>query len=56
MIGQGLDAAGITGYTPVAAYLKTLPFNMYSIFTLLFVGMLMYTGRDYGPKLKAEAR
>jgi len=56
MIGQGLDAAGITGYTPVAAYIKTLPFNMYSIFTLLFVGMLMYTGRDYGPMLKAEAR
>ena len=56
MIGQGLDAAGITGYTPVAAYLKTLPFNMYSIFTLIFVGMLMYTGRDYGPMLKAEAR
>ena len=51
MIGQGLDAAGITGLTPVGAYFQTLPFNMYSIFTLLFVGMLMYTGRDYGPML-----
>lgn len=56
MIGQGLDAAGIEGITPVAAYLKTLPFNMYSIFTLAFVGVLMYTGRDYGPMLKAELR
>ena len=56
MIGQGLAAAGITGITPVAAYISGLPFNMYSIFTLLFCGMLMYTGRDYGPMLKAEAR
>lgn len=56
MIGQGLDAAGIDSITPMGAYIKSLPFNMYSIFTLLFVGMLMYTGRDYGPMLKAEVR
>ena len=56
MIGQGLDAAGITGLTPVSAYINGLPFNMYSIFTLIFVGLLMYTGRDYGPMLKAEVR
>lgn len=56
MIGQGLDQAGITGITPVSAYIRGLPFNMYSIFTLIFVGMLMYTGRDYGPMLKAEVR
>lgn len=56
MIGQGLDAAGIQGLTPVSAYLNSLPFNMYSIFTLIFVGILMYTGRDYGPMLKAEVR
>ena len=56
MIGQGLDMAGIEGITPVSAYIKGLPFNMYSIFTLIFVGMLMYTGRDYGPMLKAEVR
>lgn len=54
MIGQGLDMAGITGITPVSAYINGLPFNMYSIFTLIFVGMMMYTGRDYGPMLKAE--
>ena len=56
MIGQGLDAAGITEITPVSAYINGLPFNMYSIFTLIFVGLLMYTGRDYGPMLKAEVR
>ena len=56
MIEQGLEQAGITGISPVSAYIKGLPFNMYSIFTLIFVGMLMYTGRDYGPMLKAEVR
>lgn len=56
MIGQGLDAAGIDSITPVSAYISGLPFNMYSIFTLIFVGMMMYTGRDYGPMLKAEVR
>lgn len=56
MIDQGLTAAGIEGITPVGAYIKGLPFNMYSIFTLIFVAMLMYSGRDYGPMLKAEVR
>lgn len=56
MIGQGLDMAGITGITAVSAYVNGLPFNMYSILTLIFVGLLMYTGRDYGPMLKAEVR
>ena len=56
MIGQGLDAAGITGIEPMGAYVRALPFNMYSILTLTFVGFLMYTGMDYGPMLKAEVR
>lgn len=56
MIGQGLEMAGITEITPVSAYISGLPYNMYSIFTLIFVGMMMYTGRDYGPMLKAEVR
>ena len=56
MIGQGLDIAGITEIQPVAAYIRSIPFNMYSILTLIFVGVLMYTGKDYGPMLKAEMR
>lgn len=56
MIQQGLDIAGITTIKPVEAYVKTIPFNLYSIFTLFFVGVLMYTGKDYGPMLKAEMR
>ncbi len=56
MIGKGLNAAGITDVKPVAAYIQSIPFNLYSIFTLIFVGVLMYTGKDYGPMLKAESR
>ena len=56
MIGQGLEVAGITEIQPVAAYIQSIPFNMYSILTLIFVGILMYTGKDYGPMLKAEMR
>lgn len=56
MIGQGLTAAGIENIEPMTAYIKSIPFNMYSILTLLFVGFLMYTGMDYGPMLKAEVR
>lgn len=56
MIGQGLEVAGIDTIQPVAAYIKSIPFNMYSILTLIFVGILMYTGKDYGPMLKAETR
>lgn len=56
MIGQGLKSAGIEGIEPMSAYIRSIPFNMYSILTLLFVGFLMYTGMDYGPMLKAERR
>lgn len=56
MIKQGLDMAGITEVQPMAAYIRSIPFNMYSILTLTFVAFLMYTGKDYGPMLKAEAR
>lgn len=56
MIGQGLNTAGITDVQPVGAYIRGIPFNFYSILMLLFVGFLMYTGKDYGPMLKAEVR
>jgi len=56
MIAQGIKLAGITDIKPMAAYIHSLPFNMYSILTILFVAFIMYTGMDYGPMLKAEDR
>lgn len=56
MIGQGIAAAGIVGVSAMGAYIKTIPYNIYSIFTLIFVGIIVISGLDYGPMLKAERR
>lgn len=56
MISQGLLAAGLINISPMSAYLSSIPYNLYSIFTLAFVGMIVITGLDYGPMLKAEKR
>ena len=56
MISQGLIAAGLTDISPMRAYMSSIPYNMYAIFTLIFVGMIVITGLDYGPMLKAEKR
>ncbi len=39
-----------------AIFLETLPYRFYCILTLLFVGMITFTGRDLGPMLRAERR
>jgi Na+/H+ antiporter NhaC len=50
-----LPEVGITdsGYV---VFLQTLPFRFYSLLTLLFVGLVIATGRDFGPMARAEAR
>ena len=37
-------------------FLQTLPYRFYCIFTLIFVGMVVFSGRDFGPMLRAERR
>ena len=39
-----------------AIFLQSLPYNFYPIWTLIFVLAVGFTGRDYGPMLKAEQR
>lgn len=44
---------------PPSAYsmfLSSLPYSFYSFFTLLFILIIVYTGRDYGAMYKAEHR
>lgn len=55
MIGQGLAATGVA-VSAVSVYVRSIPYNLYPILSLIFVGILMYTGRDYGPMLLAETR
>jgi Na+/H+ antiporter NhaC len=51
-----MDAAGIANVSAFETYIKSIPFNLYCIFAVIFVGMLVITGKDYGPMLKAEHR
>jgi Na+/H+ antiporter NhaC len=51
-----LPDAGLGPNEGYAIFLQTLPFRFYCWFTLIFVGMLVFTGRDFGPMLAAERR
>jgi len=50
-----LPEVGITdsGYV---VFLQTLPYRFYSLLTLLFVLLVILSGRDFGPMARAEAR
>lgn len=57
-IDGGLQA--IAGFplevTPYAVFLESLKFSFYPVLTLLFLALLIRSGRDYGPMYVAEAR
>lgn len=55
----GDSMATLEGIEPMSAYsvfLSSLQYSFYPTFTLLFILMVIYTQRDYGPMLKAEKR
>jgi len=61
MIQEGYAAAGISagsGGVPdaFALFLQSIPFNMYCLFAVVMVGIIVFTGRDYGEMLDAEHR
>lgn len=39
-----------------SVFIKSIPFRFYSILMLFFVFMIAFSGKDYGPMLKAERR
>ena len=51
-----LPDVGMTANDGYRIFLETLPFRFYCIFTLIFVAMIVFTGRDMGPMLEAERR
>lgn len=51
-----LPDAGLAPTDGYAVFLQTLPFRFYCWFTLIFVGLNVFTGRDFGPMLAAERR
>jgi Na+/H+ antiporter NhaC len=46
----GIDASGYE------IFLRSLPYRFYSILTLVFVLLIVLTGRDFGPMARAEVR
>ncbi|AEH50402.1 Na+/H+ antiporter NhaC family protein [Pseudothermotoga thermarum] len=56
MIQSGLEQAGISDVSPLVAFLKSIPFNFYCIFTIAFVGIIAIGRWDFGAMLKAEYR
>ncbi|MEM9802046.1 MAG: Na+/H+ antiporter NhaC family protein [Planctomycetota bacterium] len=51
-----LPDAGLGPGDGYAVFLQTLPFRFYCWFTLAFVGLNVWMGRDFGSMLKAEKR
>ena len=47
---QGFDQSAYT------IFLNSIPYSFYPILAVLFVFMVAFSGRDYGPMLKAERR
>ncbi|MAE69422.1 MAG: sodium:proton antiporter [Gemmatimonadetes bacterium] len=44
------------GDNPYSVFLQTIPFRFYCLLTLAMVALLCWTGRDFGPMLRAERR
>lgn len=55
-INDALIAANVQGYTGYGLFLYSIPYRFYPLLALVFSFMICYTGRDFGPMLKAERR
>ncbi len=51
-----LPAAGLSVDDGYAVFLRTIPYSFYCFLTLVLVGLIAFTGRDFGPMLSAERR
>lgn len=51
-----LPAAGLLTTDGYTVFIETLPYRFYCILTLFFVGLVVFSGRDFGPMLTAERR
>ncbi|MDL5361159.1 Na+/H+ antiporter NhaC family protein [Halalkalicoccus sp. NIPERK01] len=58
MVQEGYEIAGIAADAPSAfvTYVGSIPYNVYSIFAILMVALIVLTGRDFGEMLDAEHR
>ena len=54
-IEQGFEAIGVKA-NAFALFVESIPYRFYPVFLISFVGMIAFTGRDFGPMLAAENR
>ncbi len=55
LIQSGLSDLGLE-LGAYDVFLRSIPFRFYSLLALVFVLVLIFTGKDYGPMLKAERK
>lgn len=56
-IDDGLQKLNLHGeLTPYGVFVSSLKYSYYTIFTLIFMLMIIFMRRDYGPMFKAEKR
>jgi Na+/H+ antiporter NhaC len=55
LIASELQGAG-SSLAPFTLFVEALPYRFYCLLTLVFVGAVAITGRDYGPMAAEEAR
>lgn len=55
LLESSYNQFGIT-QSPYITFLKSIPFSFYCILTLIFMFLLLLSGRDYGQMFKAEYR
>jgi Na+/H+ antiporter NhaC len=56
LIGDAIDRIPGLDVEAYLLLLSTIPYSFYPILAILFVFMVAYTGRDFGPMLDAERR
>jgi len=54
LLRQGLEAAGVEK-DAYLFFIEGLGYRFYSLYTIVFVGAIAWTGKDFGPMVAAEA-
>ncbi len=55
LIAESFKSSGV-GMEPYWAFLVSLPYRFYPIFALVFIALLIWQRRDFGPMYRAELR
>ncbi|GAB3675204.1 Na+/H+ antiporter NhaC family protein [Halopiger thermotolerans] len=58
LIGDAYEGLGAGESAPTAfeTFVRSIPYNTYALLAIVMVGLIVYTGRDYGEMLAAEHR